>query len=167
MTDLLDPPVAPARDVPELEELPPASAEREGIGSGARWMLASLSAAAAVIHLVMVPSHLGESTVEGVLFLVAAWVQIALAVALFTRPTRAVLVTTILANVLFIGAWLVSRTVGLPYGAHPGHPETVSFVDGACVALEAALVVLAAALAIRPRAAFTHSSGLRLGIPLA
>jgi hypothetical protein len=130
-------------------------------------MLASLSAAAAVIHLVMVPSHLGESTVEGVLFLVAAWIQIALAVVLFTRPTRTVLVTTILANLVFIGAWLVSRTVGLPYGSHPGHPETVSFVDGACVALEAALVVLAAALAIRPRAAFTRSSGLRLGIPLA
>lgn len=170
MTDLLDRPIGPAAGVPELDQLDDgvvAGEEAERPGSGARGMLAALSAAAAVIHLVMVPSHLGESTVEGVLFLVAAWVQVGLAVALFTRATRRVLAITIAANLVFIGSWLVSRTVGLPYGSHPAHPETVSFVDGACVALEAALVVLAAVLLVRPTAALTRSGSLRLGIPLA
>jgi hypothetical protein len=169
MTDLLDPPVSTALAAPDLEPLAPDDrTDRLSLpGRGACWMLTSLSAAAAVIHLVMVPSHLGESTVEGVLFLLAAWIQIGLAVALFTRPTRRVLAVTIVANVVFIGALLVSRTVGLPFGSHPGHPETVSFVDGACVALEAALVLLAGALAVRPRAPFADSRGLRLGVPLA
>jgi hypothetical protein len=51
-------------------------------------------------------------------------------------------------NLACVAAWAVSRTAGLPFGAHVGHAETVSFVDGACVALEVAAVLVAVALLV-------------------
>jgi len=55
-----------------------------------------------------------------------------------------------LANVAFIGVWLISRTFGLPFGENAGHPHDVGFVDLACVGIEAALVVMAGVLLARP-----------------
>ena len=94
----------------------------------------------------MAPSHFGESTVEGFSFLVAAWLQIGLAVAVVVRPSRVVAVSTILVSVGCIVAWAVSRTVGLPFGAHADHAESVTIVDSVTVAMEAATIVLAAML---------------------
>jgi hypothetical protein len=103
-----------------------------------------------MVHLVMVPSHMGESTVEGVGFAVAGWLQIAVAVLVISRPSRALLRATVLANLAFIGAWVVSRTAGLPFGSHSGHAESVGFVDLTAVGMEAALVVACLALLARP-----------------
>ena len=100
--------------------------------------MASLAAAAAVIHFVMVPSHMDEFSVEGVAFAVAGWLQLLVAFYLWTQPSRAILGFTILSNLGFIAVWAVSRTVGLPVGPHSGIAEEVSVVDLTCVALEAA-----------------------------
>jgi hypothetical protein len=110
-----------------------------------RLLLAALLLGAGAIHVAMAPSHLGESTVEGTGFLVAAWAQVGLAavVALSRRPSRRVLAVAAATSVALIAVWAWSRTAGLPFGAHSGHAESVSLVDGACVALE----VLAAAVA--------------------
>jgi hypothetical protein len=61
-----------------------------------------------------------------------------------------VLGATVLASLVFIAVWAVSRTAGLPLGGDAGQPEAVAFVDGACVALEAVTAVLAVALIARP-----------------
>jgi hypothetical protein len=110
----------------------------------------------------MAPSHLGESAVEGTGFVVAAWAQVALAVLVVARPRRWVLGAVIGANVALIATWAVSRTVGLPFGHHGGEAESVSLVDGACVALEGIAVVLAAFLLARPRSAIRRSGGMAL-----
>lgn len=123
------------------------------------WLLAALSAGAGLIHLVMVPTHLAESTADGVGFLAAAVVQLGLAVALATRPTRSVLSVSAAANVALIGAWTISRTAGLPYGSHDGHPADATFVDMACVAMEVALVLGSGALLLRPRLASVRTAG--------
>jgi hypothetical protein len=99
-----------------------------------------------LIHAAMVPSHFGESAVEGWGFLLSAWVQVGLAVAVVVRPSRLVGLAVVLSNAVFIAVWAVSRTAGLPFGAHAGHPESVTFVDGVCVALEAVAIVLGAAI---------------------
>jgi hypothetical protein len=115
-----------------------------------RTLLAVLSGAAGAIHLAMVPSHMDSSTIEGVGFALTGWVQIGLALWLLARPSRAALRIVMLANVVFIGLWLVSRTYGLPVGENAGHPHEVGFVDLACVGIEVALVVMAGLFLTRP-----------------
>ncbi len=151
MTDLFDAPseaeaerpVEPAGvgDVPEAGRATTA----------AHLLLAATLLGAGAIHMVMVPSHLDESTVDGVGFIASAWVQLALAVAVLVRPRRRVLTAALIANLAFVAAWAWSRTSGLPVGANPGEAEAVTFVDGACVALELVAIAVAAWLLRGPR----------------
>jgi hypothetical protein len=123
-------------------------ADQRARPTGERWLLAALLAGAGAIHVAMTPSHLGESAVEGTGFLVAAWVQLLLAVAVLLRPLTGRLLAAIgVTSVALVGAWAVSRTAGLPFGAHGGHAESVSIVDGATVGLEVAALVVVLALA--------------------
>ncbi|MGQ0803667.1 MAG: hypothetical protein ACT4PI_07385, partial [Actinomycetota bacterium] len=151
MTDVLDRP-----SQPRVERNPAPSAHhpperrRFDLSTAGRGLLASLSGAAGVIHLAMVPSHAGLSAVEGVGFAVAGWFQLLVAVGLVTRPTRSLLRLTMVANLALVGAWVMSRTSGLPFGDHAGHAETVGFVDVSCVAIEALLVLAAGVLLARP-----------------
>lgn len=119
---------------------------------GVRHLLAGLSAAAAAIHLAMVPSHMDEWAAEGIAFLVSAWLQLAFAVVVLvlTRPGRAVLAAGAAMNALFVAAWAVTRTTGAPFGPNSGHAESSSLVDLTAVGLEVALVLLAVAVLWRP-----------------
>jgi hypothetical protein len=119
-------------------------------GVAGRVVVATLSAAAGGIHLAMVPSHMGSSTIEGVGFAIAGWLQIVVALLFVTRPSRALLRFAMLVNCAFIGIWAISRTWGLPFGEHSGHPHDAAFVDLTCVGLEAALIVVTGALLQRP-----------------
>jgi hypothetical protein len=155
MTSLLDAPAsAPTPTAPDVQA---------DVGERLRpqWLLAALLAGAGAIHLAMAPSHLGESVVEGWGFLVSAWVQLGLAVVLVVRPRRWALWATLASSVTLIAVWAVSRTAGLPFGDHAGHAESVSLVDGACVALEAVAIVLAAAALLgRGQHLLARSSGV-------
>ena len=61
-----------------------------------------MAAAAAVIHFVMVPSHMDEFATEGIAFAVAGWLQLLVAFYLWTQPTRAMLGFAVLTNLAFI-----------------------------------------------------------------
>ena len=124
----------------ETRSEPPRSA------SPGTWLLAALLAGAGIIHLVMVPVHWDGSTTDGVLFLVAGWVQLALAVLTVVRRTRGLLVAAIVTSGACLAGWIASRTVGLPVGAHAGASEPVGFVDGVAAALELAAIVVAVVL---------------------
>src|SRR5262245_7318192 len=152
MTDLLDPPAARPVEAPAAPATPVPSAREAGL-LPAHWLLAGLLLGAGAIHLAMVPSHLAESGVEGAGFVAAAWAQMLLAVGLLVRPRRWMLYAVVAVSAVGIAAWVVSRTAGLPFGAHAGHAETVSFVDGACVALEIGAVAVAGALLLGVRGA--------------
>ncbi len=115
-----------------------------------RVLLAVLSGTAGAIHLVMVPSHFALSNAEGIGFAVAGWIQLSIAVLLLVRSSRAIVVGAAVANLAAIGAWGFSRIWGLPFGAEAWHPETSSFIDLTAVGLEAAFVVAAVALLLRP-----------------
>jgi hypothetical protein len=157
MTDLLDRPVAAERGPdpePDASAAAPAREPRLSIAAD-QWLLAALLAGAAAIHVAMTPSHLGESAVEGAGFLVSAWVQLGLAVAvLLRRPSRLLLAAIAGASTVLIAAWVVSRTAGLPFGSHSGHAESVSIVDGVCVGLEAVATLMAVGLLTRVAAGF-------------
>ena len=115
-----------------------------------RTLLAALSGAAGVIHLAMVPSHMDEWALEGVAFAVAGWFQLAWAVLVLVRSRRELLRLGLAANVVFVGAWAFTRTLGPPFGPHAGHAESVSLVDLTTVGLQLALVALAAVALFRP-----------------
>jgi hypothetical protein len=153
MTDLLNrPTVAPGTDevVLPVADAPQPKRFDFDLSAASRIALAMLSGAAGLIHLVMVPGHMQESAIEGVLFALSGWIQIGLAVALATRPRRWLLTITIVVNLVFIGAWAISRIWGLPFGAHSGQPEAAAFADLTTVGFEAALVLLAGILLVRP-----------------
>jgi hypothetical protein len=152
MTDLLDAPTARPVEAPAAP-VTPAPPAREAGPLPAHWLLAGLLLGAGAIHLAMVPSHLSESGVEGAGFMVAAWAQILLAVGLLVRPRRGMLYAVVAVSAACVVAWVISRTAGLPFGAHAGHAETISFVDGACVALEVAALVVAGTLLLGARSA--------------
>jgi hypothetical protein len=138
------------RTVPALEPTTPSRREPFALSVAGRVLVATLSAGAGIIHLVMVPSHMAESSVEGIGFAVAGWIQLCVAVLVFARRSRALLRATVVANLVFIATWIVSRTAGLPFGEHAGHAESVGFVDLTAVGMEAALIVASIALLARP-----------------
>ena len=130
--------------------------------------MATLSAAAGVMHFVMVPSHMDEFAAEGVAFAIVGWLQLLAAFWLWTQPTRLVLGITIFTNTAFIGVWALSRTAGLPVGPNSGVAEEASLVDLTVVGLEAGLIVLALAVLLRPRIAeISLPPGLGVALPLA
>jgi hypothetical protein len=63
--------------------------------------------------------------------------------------------------------WAVSRTAGLPFGAHAGDAEAMTIVDLTCVALEVAALVLAARLLLlRPSSSRLAARAMAFGIPV-
>jgi hypothetical protein len=157
MTDVLDVPEAPAetsstpagpdRTAAEGRTAPGRSEDGDAPPRVVRWWVAATLVGAGAIHVAMAPSHLAESAVEGAGFVVAAWSQLLLAAVVLVRPSRRAFATVVGTNLALVAAWGVSRTSGLPFGAHAGHAESVSVVDGVCVALEV-VAALAAGLGL-------------------
>jgi hypothetical protein len=137
-------------DAPSEAPALPSPGSRLALTGPLRYLLAGLSGAAGAVHLAMVPSHMGEWAAEGVAFAIAGWAQLIVALVLVSRPSRALLRATIVANVAFVVAWVVSRTAGSPFGPHAGHAESASLVDVMTVGFEIALVLLAALALLRP-----------------
>jgi hypothetical protein len=115
-----------------------------------RAALAAVLVGAAVIHLVMVPSHLDEWAAEGIAFAAAGWVQLALAAVVFGRPTRLALWSVAAVNTVFVAAWAWTRIWGSPWGPSAGVAESAGFVDVTCAVLEMAAVAGALLLLARP-----------------
>lgn len=130
--------------------VPPTRTGRSRTAFGAAWA-AALLGASGVVHLALVPPHIGTWVWEGTAFAVAGWLQVTLAVLLVTRPSRVALLSAAAIDLVLIALWVVSRTSGLPFGPDRGRAVPVGFIDAATVAMEAAAVVVALALAVRSR----------------
>lgn len=116
-----------------------------------RASIAATLAGAALIHFAMVPSHMNEWAFEGVAFILAGWLQVALAVAIVVRPRRWIIAAVVASSLAFIAAWIVTRTIGAPFGPHSGHAESGSFIDQVTVAIEVVSILLASLAWVRPR----------------
>jgi len=111
-----------------------------------RLSLATASIAAGLIHASVVPHHLEESVILGVAFVATAIFQIAWAAPVSARLGRTVLDVGAVVNGAVVAGWIVSRTVGLPFGPHAWVAEPVGAVDVTATLLEL-LIVLGSALA--------------------
>ena len=119
---------------------------REGRVSDYRVLLVTGLVGSAAIHAAVIPEHLKEWPVAGAFFVLLVLVELALALAVLLRLDRLVLMVTAWVSVATLLLWLVSRTVGLPFGPEAGVPEAVGLPDVACCVLE--LVTLAAAVIV-------------------
>src|SRR5436853_4305638 len=67
--------------------------------------------------------------------------QVVAGLLLLLRPSRAVVVATVVGTVLVFAVYVASRTVGVPFGPMPWQPEEVGAVDLASKATELALLL--------------------------
>ena len=103
-------------------------------------IMAGLSAGAAVIHLVVAPSHFAEIGGLAAGFVISAgfqalWVRWCLA-----GPSRRTMAIGILGNLAIVAAWTYTRTIGLPLGEFAGSAEPIGYPDGASVVFELLLI---------------------------
>ena len=129
------------------------------LSAPARISLATLLVAVGAIHLAMVPSHASSSRAEGLTFAIAGSVQLMLGVIVAQRPSWLVLGGIVAVSAACIGAWVVSRTSGLPYGAHRGQAEAATSVDITTVVFEFATLVMIGVLALWPGLGRSWSGG--------
>ncbi|MGH9030863.1 MAG: hypothetical protein ACRDZV_01935 [Acidimicrobiia bacterium] len=130
------------------------------VASYLRWVLGAISLGAGGIHFAMIGPHYDEWWASGIFFAALAWFQVAWAVGMVVRPSRALLAGGALVNAGAVGVWAVSRTWGVPVGPHAGVAEAASFVDILATAFEGALLLGCLALILRPRLNRTRASRL-------
>jgi hypothetical protein len=120
-----------------------------------------VAVATGAVHAALVPSHVGESVVLAAVFLAAAGLQLGWAAAVARGGLGPGAVRTGIAlNLAAAGAWLLSRTAGLPVGDHPWAPEPTGVLDVLTVWAELLLVALLAAGAAGRRAALVVAAVL-------
>jgi len=107
-----------------------------------RWLAAILSLTAGAIHFGYAPHHLTEDWAHGWFFMVIAAYQCLFAVLIVARPRRWLWVSAIVVNIGIIATWLVSRTVGLPFGPEALRSETFSAPDIVSSVIEAVIIII-------------------------
>ncbi len=108
-----------------------------------RWLAAVLSLTAGAVHFGYAPHHLSEDWAHGWFFLLIAAYQCAFAVLIVARPRRWVWASAIIVNFGIIATWVISRTVGLPFGPEPLRSEVFSAPDIVSSIVEGFIIVLA------------------------
>lgn len=113
-------------------------------------VIAYLSGAAGVIHLLVIEEHLAESRLHAGLFAVLAAFQLLWAVGYPARPSRWLGWSAVIVNTVAVSVWVVSRTVGLPGWLDGGVVEPVGLADTVSTVLELGIVLGLLAILWRP-----------------
>jgi hypothetical protein len=120
------------------------------VGRYLGWFLAALSVAAGAIHLAVAGEHFDLTWWHGVFFAVVGWGQLAWAAAVVVRPSRRLLLLGTLGNLAVVITWADSRLWGIPFGPESFEPESVSLADALSTGFEVGIVLLTAAVLLRP-----------------
>jgi hypothetical protein len=111
--------------------------------------VAALTGSAAV-HATVIGDHLDEWPPAGWFFVIITIAELLLALAVTVGWSRPTAIAVVLVSTGTVLVWLVSRTVGLPFGpAELRAVETVGAPDLACCVLEVAAAALVAPWALR------------------
>ncbi len=125
--------------------------------------LASFSFVAGIIHLVASADHFDHIWWYGAFFALLAAFQFGWGFRVFARPSPGLLLLGAAVSAGVIAIWIVSRTVGLPFGPEAWDPEAVSAIDVGATIDEIAIVGLVAA-SLRRAAPPAFGSAARLAI---
>lgn len=104
-------------------------------------LAAHLSVVAGLIHGLVAPAHVEIAVLYGVFFMGTAFAQVAWAMAVVAKPRVSLIYLGVVANVLIVGLWLVTRTVGIPLGPEAGQVEAVGVLDVIAALLEVGIVL--------------------------
>lgn len=124
-----------------------------------RWVAATALLVGSAIHVVAVGPHAEHWPAAGVFFAVLAVTQTAAAVLLVTQRTNRGLVAAGIVSAGTVLLWLVTRTVGLPFGPGAGVPEEVSTGDLVSTASSLFTLVSLVPLVGRPAPATLRLTG--------
>jgi uncharacterized membrane protein YgcG len=112
-------------------------------------VIALTSIAAGAIH-VAAASTLGQDNAQNLAFFgVVAIAQVVWGIVALVRAPRWWLVLGVLGNAVVMATWVVSRTVGLPFGEFAGEVLPVGYADALATIFETVAIVGAAWLAAR------------------
>jgi hypothetical protein len=121
--------------------------------SGSVLALSGLALAAGTIHLVATAQHLDTTWTLPVFFAVVGVAQLYVAWAIYRRPGDRRMLVAAAAGSAAVGLlWLVSRTVGLPFGPEEGR-STIGVSDTLASLQEFAFAAIALAIVRAPEAA--------------
>jgi hypothetical protein len=141
--------------------------------SGALALVAgAFSGVAAAIHAAAIGPHLEESRLFGAAFAGMAVAQAGWMLMVFVGQSRRRYLAGAALNGAVVLTWLLSRTVGLPLGPHPGVAEPIGPMDAVATLAEVLAVLGSLALARRMRGASSRavppgtSAPLRVGFAL-
>ncbi len=107
-----------------------------------RWLAAILSLTAGAVHFGYAPHHLADDWAHGWFFMLIAAYQCLFAVLVVARPRRWLWASAIVVNAGIIATWLVSRTVGLPFGPEALRSETFSAPDIVSSVIEGFIIII-------------------------
>lgn len=121
-----------------------------------RWVelaAAALSLAAGLLHATAGPEHFSEWWGYGLFFVAAALAQTLFGLLVATQgispsyggwagARRRVYWIGIVGNLLILALWLVTRTIGIPFGPQAGLVEPIGWLDGATKVAEVAVIGL-------------------------
>jgi hypothetical protein len=109
-------------------------------------LVALAGAAAAGVHVVVMPEHFEEATVYGLFFAITATVQFTYSAWLLVRPSRPLLAVGAIGNLAIVGLWLLTRLVGIPLGPGAGTTEEFGGLDILAAGFELTMALGAIAL---------------------
>jgi hypothetical protein len=101
----------------------------------------ALSLWAGLVHAWVAPAHFTAAALYGWFFVAVAVAQLGYGLLLLRWRRPAVLVAGIVGNVAVLGAYLLTRTSGIPLGPHAGKIEVAGVLDWTAAAVEVALVL--------------------------
>jgi hypothetical protein len=131
------------------------------------FVAALLVFASSMIHSAVIADHFEEHWLIGTFFAVVTIGQAVWAMLIYSDPlSRRLLVAGAVGNAAIAAVWAISRTVGVPIGAHPWRPEPVGELD-AISTLDELGAVLLVAIVLRGARGSTTGFAVRLAGALA
>lgn len=110
--------------------------------------LGVLSVGAAAIHAAVIGDHFDEDLLFGLFFVAVSVFQFLWALVWLWRPATLVAAVGALVNAAIIVTWFWSRSLGLPFGPHPGDVEAVGINDTLATLFQLVLVLALCALVL-------------------
>jgi hypothetical protein len=109
--------------------------------SGPMVVLALLGLASSLIHALVGREHFREWVVYGLFFVCASALQAAWSILLLAHPSRSLLVLGAIGNAAVVSLFLISRTVGIPFGPDSFQPEALDGFGIAATGCEVAVLI--------------------------
>jgi hypothetical protein len=105
-------------------------------------------------HAYVCPEHFREWVVYGIFFMAASVIQAAWSILVLVRPSRHLLLAGAIGNTLVVVTFVISRTIGIPFGPEPFSPESFDALSSIVTACEVAVIAVAGQLLLRRERSF-------------